>query len=433
MDLVHLTGCRRRRSETGASALLSALFATVMFGLAALVVDLGHVRVVRGEAQAASDSSALAAGNALYLSGTKVPDIPAAVTAAKTYAQQNYGITEAEWSSCEDPSALAYAPAATECISFDEAPQPTKIRVVVPMRQVVLVFGPLFGVDEVPVAALAEASIRVDGKSNCGLCVVGYGYHDFQNGDAYVSGGDVYVNGSVNIQNNGLVSTDGDIYVEGTASGPLEGYTPDPITGQPAIDDPLANYPLPPSYTGLSAKTDPCADGPGYYGAFNFPNATCRLDPGLYVVTGRWAVGGNEDTVLDATSGVTLYFTCGTTSAPTPCTAPGQEGGWLDAAGNGNVSVTAPSTGATAGMAIAYDRLNTSDLQISGTGTGRFIGTIYALSSTMRYDGGGCANTNESLIITGNLEFNGSPACLNTDYIQEKNVQIPPGDLHLTK
>ncbi|MGZ8757864.1 MAG: pilus assembly protein TadG-related protein, partial [Aeromicrobium sp.] len=52
----------RRRDEQGAVAILVAVMTVMLFGIAALVVDLGQARVVRGEAQAASDASALAAG-----------------------------------------------------------------------------------------------------------------------------------------------------------------------------------------------------------------------------------------------------------------------------------------------------------------------------------------------------------------------------------
>lgn len=436
MVLVHLTRLRRgsarsRRGQDGAVALLSTTFAVVMFGLAAMVVDLGQARVVRGEAQAASDASALAAGNALYLAGTRTANVPAAVTAAKTYALQNYQVQDADWASCDDPAPLAVQPAATECISFDHATQPTKVRVRVPVRDVSLVFGPLFGTDTVNITAEAEATVSIGGRSNCGLCVIGTGYHDFQNGDAYISGGNVSINGSVNIQNNGLVSTDGYILVEGAATGPLDGYTPDPTTGQPRIDDPLADYPLPSDFSAMNAYTNPCTQGPGIYGATNFPNGTCTLQPGLYVITGEWDFSGTSG--LDATSGVTLYFTCGSTSTPSPCNAPGQDGGWLDAAGNGNISITAPTSGSTAGMAIAYDRQNIRYLNLSGNGSGTLVGTVYAVSGRMRYDGNGCARTNQSLIVVGELEFNGNPACLKTDYVMEKNVEIPPGQLHLSE
>ena len=105
---------RRDRTEQGAVAILVAVMTVVIFGIAALVADLGQARVVRGEAQAASDASALAAGNALYLSGTDTADIPGAIAAAHSYAAANYDVTDADWAGCQDPDALVYqAPATT--------------------------------------------------------------------------------------------------------------------------------------------------------------------------------------------------------------------------------------------------------------------------------------------------------------------------------
>ena len=120
----------RRRDERGAVVVLVAAMTVVLFGIAALVADLGQARVLRSEAQAASDSSALAAANRLYLAGTPDADLPAAIAAAHDYALDNYGVTEADWAACQDPGALANtAPptmygaktyVATECISYDD-------------------------------------------------------------------------------------------------------------------------------------------------------------------------------------------------------------------------------------------------------------------------------------------------------------------------
>ncbi len=422
----------RRRDERGAVVLLVAAMTVLLFGIAALVVDLGQARVLKREAQAASDSSALAAANALYLAGTPTADVPGAVAAAKRYALKNYGITDTDWAACSDPAHLALTDVATTCISWNSATEPSSVRVLAPVKSLRMGFGSLLGTDEIGISAVAESTLRLGGLADCGLCVIGHGYHDFQNGDAYVSGGDVAINGNVNIQNNGLVATDGVISVEGTASGPLDGYDPDPLVDQQPVPDPLADYPMPASpFGGLTVKTNPCVDGPGIYGGHNFPNSTCTLQPGLYVITGQWDLGGNS--ALNATSGVTLFFTCGTTSTPTPCASPGQTGGWLDAGGNGNIKITAPTSGPTKGLAIAYDRLNTSNLEISGGGSSAYSGTVYAYSAKMRYDGNGCAKTSQSLIIVKTLEFNGNPACLKSDYTLNANVYVPPDQLHLSK
>ena len=262
--------------------LLVAAMTVVIFGVAALVADLGQARVVRGEAQAASDSSALAAANALYLAGVPTPDFAGAVKAAKSYAADNYGVTEADWAGCTDPHTLPYnEPAGTTCISFDKAVEPSTVRVVAPIREVNLVFGSVFGASDVDISAQAEASLKVDSYADCALCIVGFGPHDLQNGDAKVSGGSVAINGDVSLKANGEVTVEGQtnddgtvesatISISGTATGST--FTPAPLQHQQPISDPLASIPLPSGLTAISPKsnTNPCGTGsthgPGVYG-----------------------------------------------------------------------------------------------------------------------------------------------------------------------
>ena len=78
---------RPARTESGAVAILVAFFALVVFGLAALVVDLGAARDARRMSQNASDASALAAANAVYNTGSNTSHVAAAVAAAKSYAE----------------------------------------------------------------------------------------------------------------------------------------------------------------------------------------------------------------------------------------------------------------------------------------------------------------------------------------------------------
>ncbi|HET7387905.1 MAG TPA: pilus assembly protein TadG-related protein [Nocardioidaceae bacterium] len=427
----------RARDEGGAVALLVGVLTVIFFTIAAMVVDLGQARVTQRAAQAASDASALAAANALYLAGTATPDIDAAVAAAKSYAADNYQVTDEDWASCTDPDALPYhVPGDTSCISFDEQAQPTQVRVVAPTRRVQTPFANVVGVSHVDVGALAQATLTQGGKSDCGLCIVGGGDHELQNGDATISGGNVALNGNVLVKPNGLVSTDGKILVEGTADGPSDGsgYDPAPLPNQPKIDDPLASVPMP-TYSGLTVKTDPCGTGsdhgPGIYGDFGFPNANCVLEPGTYVITGKWSLTGSSG--LDGSAGVTLYFVCGTPSAPRACNAPGEDGGWLDAAGNGLITIDAPDDGANKGWGIVYDRLNTQSLFLSGNGGSTYHGTIYALSGLLDYRGNGCGTVSTALIDVGGMEFSGTNSCLASDYVLEDNVYVPPQDPHLTK
>ena len=418
----------KTKNERGAVALFVAILAVVLFGFAAVVVDLGSARVERRQAQSSADASALAGGNALYAVGSLVPDYAAAEAAVKAYATKNYGVTPAEWSACTDASRLA-TKISSDCISFQVNASAAKVRVKMPERTLSTGFARAIGVNTVKVSALARATLKRGGASDCGLCILGGGMlHDIQNGDVTVNGSSIHFNGNVSVSSNGLVATTGDITVEGTASGPLSSYSPDPNVGVAAITDPLADFMAAPDMSSLTVKTNPCSQGPGKYAGHNFPNGLCTLSPGTYVVTGLWAFNGNA--ALTG-SGVTLFFTCGTPSNVRACAAPGEAGGRLDFSGNGDMTIQAPTSGPLQGMAIWYDRLNTSELRLTGNGANVYTGTIYAASSKYRFNGNGCGYPQTALIIVKTLELNGNNACLTATYVQGKNVQIPPGALHL--
>jgi hypothetical protein len=424
---------------------LFAVCATVLFMVAALVVDLGLARDTRRESQNASDASALAAANVLYLDGTGKPNLPAAVTAAEQYAAINMGTTAADWNSCVDsgrPAGYYVVPGTTPCISFDEALAPSHVRVKLPTRVVRTGLGVVAGVQEIPIDSMAQADVDTGNKAKCGVCILGSDPqhpHDLQNGDMKVTNANVRANGNVNVQSNGgLTVTGGSIGIQGTATG--TNYYPAVATNQPPIADPLATWAPPalPSNTSGS-KTDPCTQGPGLYGSVNFTDsAVCTLQPGLYSITGTWSISGQGS--IDATAGVTLYFTCSTKGTgqtpdtPRACSTSGEDGGKLDASGQGGIAIQAPASGDTKGISIMYDRNNTSPLVYTGQGSLRSTsGTIYATRAEFRFNGNGTGQMMDTLIIVNNLGFNGNPSTLNTTYTPEKNAYIPPQELALSQ
>ena len=416
---------RRDRDEEGAIAILFAILSVTLLLVAGMVVDLGLARDVRGRSQISSDAAALAAANATYPNGG-VPNITSGVAAAKAYAAQNFDVAATDWPGCVDAGHLAYLPdAGDECVSFDSQTNPTRVRVRMPVRTVTTTLGVLAGVESIPITTAAGAELTKLGKHPCGFCVLGSGLHNFQNGDVTLSGADIYVNGSADVGSNGLIATDGKIYVQNDASGPLASYEPDPITHVPAITDPLAQLTLPPDFSALQNHTDPCTQGPGIYTGQNLNNKVCNLTPGLYVIrAGTWDGSGNQSGRLAGT-GVTLYFTCSSGTDPTPCA--GAAGADLDASGNYSVAIQAPTSGPLAGLAIVYDRGNTSMLRMTGNGSGGFTGTIYAKSSTLQINGNGCNSTYNSLIVTNNVDMNGNPTCIKATYDVSQNAAPPPG------
>ena len=178
----------------------------------------------------------------------------------------------------------------------------------------------------------------------------------------------------------------------------------------------------------LSAKTDPCTQGPGRYGAVSLGgNGACVMSPGLYVFTGEFDIKNRDVTALLST----MYFTCGTAAAPTECTV-GQDGGYIKQAGNGNFKFTAPTSGPTAGLAIIASRNNDATFTYRGTATETSTGTIYIKSGTLDFRGTSGTTKLDSLVVTGNITFSGQ-APVDIRYTENLNASVSPTNLRLTR
>lgn len=459
--MVRMSGGRSLRDDAGAVAVLTAVLAVMLFGIAALVVDLGIARDNRRQAQNTADAAALAAANALY--ATTAPklnqpgDFTGAVDAAKAYAADNYGTTEAEWASCTNDEPLDFvAPGTgTNCISFDTFLYPRNVLVVVPLRQQPTLFGGVFGYQGVSIGALAQARLDPGARSICSFCVLGTGTHDLQNGNLTVSGGNLWFNGNVVIGPNGYAGsaeayvTDeeggevldgGNAFVEGTIGGNGTKFQNGKgQAGQPRVVDPLAADVLPfATQSTLTAKTDPCTQGPGIYDGYRSTGGTCHLLPGLYVFTDDFVLSGNGGLVAD---GVTMYFTCGSGGVPRPCADGGETGAGIDLSGNGGYVIDAPlaSTQPTLpeelyGYALVSDRNNTASMRLVGNGASTVSGTIYGVNTTLDLRGNGGTDVPlSSFVVVGDVAFSGNNATLNIEFDATKNRKPSEGDRGLVR
>lgn len=384
------TRIRGRRDERGAVAVMVATMAVALFVIAALVVDLGLARDTKRRSQIASDASALAAANVLY-PASEVCTTPAAsappcfsdaVTAATSYAAVNYGVTAPMWTGCADASALVYRPnASNPCVSFNSTTAPTRVRVRLPDRTVNTGLGTLAGVESITISAPAVAGARKAENVTCGLCFTGsISTKKFK---AQVDAGSIAVSGFVDMHPGGVPWTATAIQYGGASfAGPI------PSSAVKKIDpfsDPWASKTgLPPSVASLTTRAsgaDPCTAGPGIYDTYEFKHDCTFSSGGLYVFTGPLL----SKNVTITAPGVTLYFTCGTRTAPQVCTG-GPGSGYLDLK-NGDLRLTAPTSGALAQLGIVYDRLNSSPMDLQGNGISTVVGSIYAPSSTLNYNG----------------------------------------------
>ncbi len=419
---------RRSRDESGVIAVVTAFMAVGLLVLAGLVADLGNARDVRLQAQSAADAAALAGANAVY-AASAVPDLGAAVSAAKQFAHEDFNVADSAWATCTDAAPLP-VPSGTPCISFDAA-APTRVRVVIPSRRLSLPLGSLAGVGSTNIGAVAEATVLPGGRAVCGLCVIGPGIHDIQNGNVAITGASAYFNGSVvaNPQGSVVVSGSGSsISIQGSISNKGT-FDPLPLLNQAPVTDPLAFLQLPPSYAALTRRTSACTGGPGIYTTLNLQS--CTLQPGLYVVASGTQEHYSGPTAVNA-PGVTLYFTCAdATGMPRTC-SPGEAGAGLLMTGQASLTITAPTSGATQGISIMADRNNTQTFGFRGNG-GASSGTIYAASGTFDYRGNGTGAALDSLIVVNDLTFSGNNATLSSSYTQEKNAGLPPARPYLSR
>lgn len=439
---------RRRADEGGAIAVIVALVSLVLFLVAGLVVDLGIARDTRRLSQNAADAAALAGVNALYptgsdcTDGTPAPCVALAWQSARQYVADNLDLEDPDdldWDSCPaPPTDYEVAPGSPSCISFDDLDEPSRMWVVVPTQEVHTGFGALAGVDTITISARARARVAVQGNYECGLCVVGAGPHKPGNGDITVSGGSVMFNGTYeqgNSSDNGhvIATSPGQIIsVEQHKSGGGT-FSPDLIVPGPHVEDPFAGLSFPlagtegfsgplktqPCKEGLKDKDDVPAQGPGVYGDVQLPKDTCTLEPGLYVILGEWSFSNKTD--LTGT-GVTLYATCRSKDTPQVC-GPNGTGGKL-AGKNGDMHLSAPTSGPLRGLTIVYDRENTAALDLQGNGNAVVNGTIYAPSATVDFPGNSSFTVNGGRLVAGRVSSNGNKASV-TIHFQPGTDDVP--------
>jgi hypothetical protein len=147
-------------SDRGATVVLVAATLLVLFGFAAIAIDITGAQSERRQAQSAADFAALAA-------------LPAAVScnpcsiadAADQGAEAAFAIAEANlpgrvlnWATCQDPnrpSEYTIVSGLSSCVSF--TPGFDQSRVVLPTIAYATTFGRVLGANSIGVSALAEA------------------------------------------------------------------------------------------------------------------------------------------------------------------------------------------------------------------------------------------------------------------------------------
>lgn len=323
-----------RQDDAGVVAILVVIMSTLLFSLAAIVVDLGLARAQRARAQVAADAGALAAADLL----TRDPSATLAQAAdvAKRYVDANLA-EPMQWAACDSVDARDVVADQGACVSFDDA-TPTLVRVyAVPPRQEAI-FGALLGADGYQVSGVAEALVPRESSETCPT--------------------------------------------EGCLRAPADEDLARP-DGQPVVPyapEPLALLPLGGDVTG-------CPRDPGVYRNIVIGDESCTLDEGgVYVVTGTLQLGPKAMLAGDF---VTVVLACADpvpdpVPDPNPvplvrACAPEEPGGRVDGDPLAEVTLTGPlaatTPGQVAGFALTSDPLNAapSRLGVNWTLQGAYV------------------------------------------------------------
>jgi hypothetical protein len=146
-----------RPGERGIALIIFALMLFSLLLITAMVVDLGAVYAHRRNDQNAADAAALAGAQEL-------PDMAAAVTTIKLYANETLdgAYVNSDWNRCaSDPGALPLVAPNNNCISFN--PARTRVRVRLPDQEYDTFFASVAGIETIRHSAFAIAGIRNQG------------------------------------------------------------------------------------------------------------------------------------------------------------------------------------------------------------------------------------------------------------------------------
>ena len=184
-------------------------------------------------------------------------------------------------------------------------------------------------------------------------------------------------------------------------------------TGVTQISDPLASLPVPATapyicnHVNYSAPnwSNPTLNPGVYCGGISIGNNSYTLNPGTYILVGGGLSTQNANSTITGT-GVMFYNTYNGTYSYAG----------ISISANSNVSIKAPTTGTYAGILFFEDRSApaTSD-NYGGGGTATYEGVIYAKNAAITMDGNSSITANYTLIIADTISLIGASG-INNNY-----------------
>jgi Flp pilus assembly protein TadG len=371
----------------------------VFIGMMALAIDVSYWEMEKNRLQHIADLAALA-GSSRY---AQTASVSSATATAATVAELN-GVPAGTRTTTGSALTDNYGDWTTS-YSFDTS---TATLTATVQTSAPVWFGRLYTTatkQMISATAAARTTQQLGGKP-CVLALKG-------NTTGVTTYVDLSIGGSTSVTSStcGLRS-DGGLDVGGSAtlsvpgivaSGSVTGITCSPPScnsGAPQIPDPLGGtYGETLSVAAGGQTQSGTTLSPGTYAsglAFN-GNANYTLNPGVYYVNGAISMSGTG-TVIG--NGVTLISTNG-----------------ISMTGNGKVTLTAPSTGSTAGLLYGTSSA-TASVSLLGNSANTLNGAVYAPNTNVKVSGdsksGSSSPTTCSAIVGSTVTFTGNSTYTNS-------------------
>ena len=364
----------------------------MLFGLAALAIDVVSWELSSERAQATADQAALSAGVASE-AGTNITTEGQAVASSNGFINGTGGVTVIV---SQPPITGAYK-GMTGAIQVTIT-QPQSLI----LSKMVLANGPAVTARAVVMAG-AGACVIVLGTSGStatmsGNITISQPTCDFDNNSISASGTALSGSGGIDAENvylSGSYTTSGSMTVKATDT--LQTYGP-------PVADPYAGRTIP-SYTGCnqsavtisSSKTFNAGSSPYVFcgsitasgsGTLTFGAGVYVFNQASLITSGVWTINATN---------ATLIFTSST----------GSSIGSITASGTTTLNLSAPTTGASAGIAIWVDKKAVnSSLVLSGASSFSLTGAIYAPTTSLFISGIG--NSSCTQLVAKSITFSGS-------------------------
>lgn len=364
--------------STGTIAIQMAVALPALIGMAALGAEMTTLYVYQKRMQRAADQAVLSAGTT-GLSGNQPLMAARAMAAANGYVD---GYTDSVGKTIVT---LNTPPTTGPNIATASA------REVIISRPYALQLARIFLPSPITVKARA---VSIPGRQSTG-CILALA--KTANGAISVSNNNTAVSNisceivsnstsSSSLAMNNLSTISGPVYLAGGAS--LSGGakvlgTPFVLNGTP-LDDPYSTVTIPGIPSGTTCTTQTSSDGkvvapqkalnPGWFcNGLTIESGNIVMNPGVYIIDKILTLAGTTST-LTGTSGTTLVLNSGTAFSI--------KNGFI-------MRITAPLTGATAGLAIVSNRNLAGNIRVEDGAQLVIEGAVYLPSMSISFSGGG--------------------------------------------